>query len=925
MLDNSRLLRATLPFTLAALGITSSAQAQSTTGPAPATDASTRVSAEEPAVGDDIVVAGYRRSLQEAIDLKRDTIGFSDSIVATDIADFPEQNLSEALQRVPGVTIERDRGLGTRVNVRGLPSEFTFVSINKLATASGSGGRDVEFEIFASELVQSVTVQKSPTALDEEGGIAGSVYIRTARPFDDPGLRLVGSVEGAYNSISKKVDPNFSLLASQTFGDFGVLFSAARQKRTNRTDSNSGINFRPISRWTDRAGSNRNQAIAVLRRDAGITFTDADKNRIVFLDKVGDRVYQNDQDRLGFSGSVQYQPSKAFNIAFDAFVGSYKTTEDEYDAAGYSASSNSTLETIHEFDATTLASDGLVVLRDVSYTNTQHEFLSKQYLNDTDYRQFGGELNWEAGNWKINALGGYSGAEKTLDFANLKHVAYAPSRTRFTKTGGETIPSANPRTIDMYNAPGAYLFEAYETTRERIKDGKYAAQASAVYNFDMTAFPALKRFTFGGRYTNKANERQYGEEKIQGPIRGSTAYVNRRTLADNPLQDVTDIVGGKAYQARDLSWAQVSNDDARSFFRPDGFETPFDNGQYYSVKEETIAGFGMLDFEFDVSVPLFVNLGGRYLRTTIRSEGFHQVQNADGSTGLSATPIASGGRYEKFLPSFNAHAELTDSLFLRAAASQTLIRPALTDLAYKRTASFNSFRYTDGNPGLEPTYADQWEVGAEKYLGRGGILAASYFWKKIKGVVQTQLTGVVNDVTKYNANGTIDGVYDFDVYQPVNAEGSYTVSGVELNAVVPFGMFAQALDGFGFNGNVTFLDSSLTGQSDLGIATAPIGLADKTYNATVFYDKGPLSLRVSYNRKGVYVERIERNMYPVYRDAYGQFDVAASYQVTPNFRIELQGINVGNEKTSGYTMDPSFPATYEFSGSRISLGIRAQL
>ena len=348
------------------------------------------VEADASETGEDIVVSGYRRSLEEAIDIKRTTIGFSDSIVATDIADFPEQNLSEALQRVPGVTIERERGLGTRVNVRGLPSEFTFVSINKLATASGSGGRDVEFDIFASELIQSVTVQKSPTAADEEGGIAGSVSIRTARPFDNPGLRLVGSVEGAYNSISEKVDPNFSFLASKTFGDFGVLVSVAKQQRTNRTDSNSGINFRPIARWTDRAGSvYRNQAIAVLQRDAGITFTDADKNKIVFLDKVGDRVYQNDQDRLGLSGSIQYKPSDSFSLAFDAFVGSYDTVEDEYDAAGYSASSNSTLETIHEFDKTTLASAGIVVLRDVSYTNTQHEFLSKEYINETDYRQFG--------------------------------------------------------------------------------------------------------------------------------------------------------------------------------------------------------------------------------------------------------------------------------------------------------------------------------------------------------------------------------------------------------------------------------------------------------------------------------------------------------------------------------------------------------
>lgn len=889
------------------------AAAQTAPAPAPTTEEDT---------GEAIVVSGYRRSLEDAIDLKRNTIGFSDSIVATDIADFPEQNLSEALQRMPGVTIEREKGLGTRVNVRGLPSEFTFVSINKLATASGSGGRDVEFDIFASELIQSVTVQKSPTAADEEGGIAGSVAIRTARPFDNPGLRLVGSAEGAYNSISEKIDPSFSFLASNTFGDFGALISVAKQQRTNRTDSNSGINFRPIARWTDRTGTTyRNQAIAVLQRDAGITFTDAMKNKIVFLDKVGDRVYQNDQDRLGISGSLQYKPHNNFSLAFDAFIGSYDTTEDEYDAAGYSASSNSTLETIHDFDATTLSSSGIVVLRDVSYTNTQHEFLSKQYLTDTDYRQFSGEMNWKTGKLTINALGGYSGAKRVLDYANLKHVAYAPSRTRYTENGGETIPSANPLTIDMYNAPSKYLFEAYETTREQINDDKYAGQIDLGYDFGSSIF---KRFNLGGRYTSKTNERQYGEEKIQGPTRGSTAYVNVRKLGDSPLTDVTQIVGGKDYQARNLSWSQISNDYARSFFRPAGFVTPFQNANYYKVKEETIAGYAMLDLEFDVSFPIFVNLGGRYLRTTINSEGFHQVQNSNGTTGLTATPVSSTGRYEKFLPSFNAHAELTDTLYLRAAASKTLIRPALTDLAYKRTASFSSYRYTDGNPGLKPTLADQWEIGVEKYIGRDGILAASYFWKKIKGVVQSRLTGVVPGVTVYNANGTVNGVYDFDVYQPVNAEGSYKVSGVELNAVIPFGMFANWADGFGINANATFLDSSLTGQSDLGVPTSPIGLSDNTYNATVFYDKGPISLRVSYNRKGAYVERIERNMYPVYRDAYGQFDFAASYQLMRNFRLELQGINVGNAKTTGYTMDPSFPTTYEFSGSRITLGIRAQ-
>src|SRR5690606_142771 len=87
-----------------------------------------------------VVTGSYSKSLEQAVDIKRTTVGFSDSIVATDIADFPEQNLAEALQRMPGVTIERSRGLGNKVNVRSLPSDFTHVSINGLATASGSGG-----------------------------------------------------------------------------------------------------------------------------------------------------------------------------------------------------------------------------------------------------------------------------------------------------------------------------------------------------------------------------------------------------------------------------------------------------------------------------------------------------------------------------------------------------------------------------------------------------------------------------------------------------------------------------------------------------------------------------------------------------------------------------------------------------------------
>lgn len=896
-------------------------------GVASAQEAPTRP--EDAAQLDEIIVTGsYRRSLEQAVDIKRDNVGFSDSIVATDVANFPEQNLAEALQRIPGVTIERNRGLGGRVSVRGLPSEFTFVTINDLATASGSGGREVELDIFASEIIQQVTVQKSPRASDEEGGIAGAVNISTARPFDYSGHELVGSVEGAYNSISEEVDPKVSFLASNTWGDWGLLGSFSTARRTNRTDSNSGINFRPAFRFLEAGSGRGTQAAAVLARDTGVIITDRmdrdQTSRVIFQDKVGDRAYLNTQDQWGGTLSLQYRPSSTFSLAFDAMVGGYDAAEDEYDAAAYTASSRSTFETIHEYDDTTLADYGMVVLRDVSYTATQHEFLSKERINETEYAQFGAEMDWRGDDWTLHALAGYSGAEKTLDYANLKHVAYAPSRTRWTGRGGETVPSANPATIDMYDAPSSYLFEAYETTLEHITDDKYAAQADLTRYFDLDAVPALTSIQVGGRYTDRSKERRYGELKIQGPGAGDSSWVNTRTLADSELTSISDLVPGGAYSARDLTWSQVSNEYARRTFRYAGFATPFDPGQYYEVSEEVLSLYAMADLNFDIGpVPVAVNGGARYIDTSITSSGYHQIQNPNGSTGYTPEPVSSDGGYDKVLPSLNINAELTDSLILRGAASETLMRPALTDLAYKRTANWNSFRFTDGNPNLQPTYAKQWELGLERYLGDGGLLAVSYFWKEIEGVVRSELTGTVPNVTKYNANGTIDGVYDFDVYQPVNAEGSYEVSGVELVAIVPLGLIYAPLEGFGINANYTILDSSLTGESDLDVPTPPVGLAESTYNVTLFYENDRFQARASYNFKDKYVEGIGYEMYPIWRDGYGQTDISLSYNLNDSIQLSVEGINVTDEATTGYTMDPSFPTTYELSGRRVSFGLRA--
>lgn len=876
-----------------------------------------------------IAVKGtYSKSLEKAVDLKKLNLGFSDSVVATDIADFPEQNLAEALQRMPGVTIERNKGLGSKVNVRSLPSDFTHVSINNLATASGSGGRDVEFDIFASEIIQSVTVKKSPTAADEEGGIAGSVAISTARPFDFIERQLVVSAEGAHNSISEQIDPRFSFLASDTFGDWGALVSFSKAERSNRTDSNSGINFRPMGRFLEASGTRSTQAAAVLQRDAGVTVKNRldkqETSRIIFQDKVGDRLYLNEQDKWGATASLQYKPDNNFSLTFDAMFGSYENDEDEYDAAAYSASSRSTLETIHAYDKQTLAQYGILVLTDVSYTATQHEILSKERLNDTEFTQYSLNLDWKLADWTLTGLIGFSGAEKTADYANLKHVAYAPSRTRYTPSGGETVLSANPASIDMYNSPSKYLFEAYETELEDVQDDKYAAELNLSRDLSLSWLQALSSIEFGARYTDKSKERDYGALKIQGPKAGDASWVNKRTMADSELALVTDIMPGGAYRPKDLNWLQVSNSYARDFFRYDGFFTPFQPDQYYRVDEEVTALYAMTNFDLTLAgFDAKLNAGVRAVDTSVLSFGYHPIQKADGSTGYTDTPVSKEGSYTDVLPSLNLTVDLTDALVWRTAASETIMRPALTDIAYKRTVSWSGFRFKDGNPDLTPTQAKQWETGLEWYLDDGALLAVSYFHKEIDGVVREALTGVVKNVEKRNANGTLDGYYDFDVYQPVNADGSYKVSGLELIAQVPLQMLSPMLDGFGINANYTTLDNSLTGASDLAIPTPPEGLADSTYNFTLYYENAGFDARLSYNYKDKYVEYIHLNMYPVYRDAYGQTDLSVSYALTEQLKLSLKGINLTDEETNGYTLNPAFPTMNEFSGRRISLGLRA--
>ncbi|GGZ24197.1 TonB-dependent receptor [Asticcacaulis endophyticus] len=898
-----------------------------------AQDAAPQATTPPPATSEDVtevVVVGYRGSLLNSARAKQNAVNFTDSIFAQDMGKFPDLNLAESLQRIPGVQISRNgyTGEGTQVNVRGLGPSFTKVVLNGngVAVASdggidgGSSNREVDLDLFPSELFTRLTVSKSPLASQLEGGMS-IVDMRNARPFDNKGQHISVSVSGTYGQASEEFAPRGAITFSKTWDKWGVLVGLAGSSQRTRSDgfdsvgwSNANLACPTGSTDCSNAQGNNFSFATVVPANAGNGLTPgatlgltellalnpgltANQLTNAMIPRLGRLNYiDGKRDRITLLTAVEYRPSDDLRFALDIMGAKAKG---EYDRSSFNwFVRNSSTGATGGMVPLNLKVDANNVVTSGTFANSAMFVEARTFDEDLDFININPSMTWQI-NEKLRL-------DAQLNYTHSVFFREAPSflfNTPFNS--GLTVNYTNDGDIPTIT-PSANIADpnlGWTWNRVNIQNVKRStytqgAHADLIYDFDNGAVlktgyaydEADRRIQ---AYDNSANYQAFAfaavpQTAIAGYLGTGPASNFTHILDGTPgftlhvLPDLDKLKAATNYAAYNAA-APATNSSALG--TPSGRINDSTQGLY----GEYAATFPIASFDVKV------NYGVRWFETDQTVTGPITV---NGVTTFQTLETSYGG----VLPSFNASTKLTDKLLVRAAASKTVTRAnpnsLLPGVSFSDPSAQNA---SSGNPSLKPYYSENYDLGAEYYTGGLGYVSAAIFKKHVTGYTQVrQTTQLFTDLgidfaglTAQQQQAINDrggpSVAQVFVNTPVNID-SINLTGIELGWVQPLDFI---VDGLGFSTNYTHLDDGFDG--------AKAQLSPQTVNATGYYENDKLSFRLSYVW---FDERIVAGapqnglMLPLKATDRGQVDMAASYNTAfwgSEGQITFEATNITNE------------------------------
>jgi len=852
---------------------------------------------------EEVVVQGFRQSLAAAREQKKTADITSDVIVAEDMAKFPDLNLAESLQRLPGLAINREGGEGRRVSLRGLGPDFTRVQLNGMEVlgnvdspmdSRGQTSRDraFDFNIFASELFSKVEVRKSFSAEQDEGGMAGTVGLFTAKPFAYDGRRAALSLQAGTNSATEDFQPRIAGMFSQNWGDvFGVLVSAAYSKRkTQEQGYNTYAPSRVVSGGTNI--SKLSPADQALINAGSLVFQRG--NRL--------SVWDSDQERLGLTAAVQWRPAGNLTFTFDALHGEFTNERSELHLATRASQASTILGGTVKHSGITSPAPTL--------NSIQYDRFNSVIYADVDNTVFATETRRQStenkfdqlvltGEWQVTdrlKIDGHIGKE-TSDYD-------IPISDKFyTEAFGGLITDY---TMGGNDARNTYKWDTTDPNNYRAHEIDFSAtyQSTELENAELNGAYLLSdalTVKAGGSWRGFKNSgyQQATDDLLKTQWENGT--VDDRV---NGYYRVFDEHDDQAWVAVDWDKALAHYNVTRTLGGPKSI---------YEVEENTTAGYMQLDWNAGVfGYRVRGNLGLRAYETELTSSGVANVG-----------PVSVSNTYSGVLPAFNAVLEITPSFQIRAAAAQNINRPSLTAYAMNGTVSLDNatgfVTVNVGNPALDPYTSDEFDLAAEWYFGEVGMLAAGVFHKSIDGfVVSQRVTNVPYSSTGLPDNlvagvGGSRNVNEFT--RPINLNDA-KLTGLELSAQTDFFFLPGLLKNAGVVANATFIDSKTTYPNG---QTGPIwGMSDLNYNVTVYYETARYGARLSANY---------RSDYPIDLGGFSEttyVDAAAFYQLTPSIRLTLDAVNLTDEREEQYN-DPQARRLWNTTQSGRTIFVGANL
>ena len=894
--------------------------------------------ASEPDVTDapvaDIVVTGFRESLNSALNLKRNQTATIDAIKAEDIAEFPDLNLAESLQRIPGVAISRVNGEGRNISVRGLGPEYTRVRINGMEAIGTTGGTDnsggvnrgrgFDFNIFSSDLFNSLAVRKTATADVEEGSLGATVDLQTARPFDYKKATAVVSAQASYNDLKQKVTPRITGLVSTVTPDgrFGALLSFSYEERRLIEE---GAN---ITRWSYGGFNGGFSPASTIAGKTIAQINDANPDTALFHPRIPGLVsYDIFQKRLGAAGSVQWQPADSTLLSIDGLFSRLDGTrsESQFQAISFSRSGTGKPQTI--IRSGTVDSNNNIISG--TFDNVDLRTQARYDELETDFYQVTANLDQKFGETlKFGAVVGYANSAfsnpvqttVTLDAANTRGFFYDFS-TRFP-TIRPGVDIANPATFAFTNGTSEVRIRPQTVTNS-------FTNAKGFLEWTPSTTIKLKGGVDWRKFTYDSTERR----RLQGETVVTTltaAQIASATTVFSGFGKGLDVPQGTptSFVVPNLDAFQaLLNTFTNPLYATGGIENSSARGSFVTVTEKNLGAWGMAEFNLrDAGLPIRGDVGLRYVDTQQDSTGY-------ASQGSAVNLVAASRSYDRWLPSGNIVLDVSENLLVRFGAAKTISRAGISAISPggNLNVSGGNRGFSSGNPDLVPTESTNLDASVEWYPTRGAIYAVSAFQKDIGTFVQTLSTTVPFASLGLPAsllNGTTALPSDvFIVTQPVNSNGGM-LRGFEVNVQQPFTFLPGILKNFGVLANYTYVKSDieyLTSATGTATVTAPlVGLSKHAANGTLYYEDRKFAVRGSVAYRDRYLTAVPGTEGNAFNGTSSTLNVDAqiSYSLTDNLKISLEMINLTDETNDQFVDETNRLNVLTHSGRQFIAGAR---